>query len=182
MVLEGAHPFEHSYLVHLGDRLHSAQLAAATAGVADYLCLNTAAPTAPFFDACRRAAPVPGAARPAALRSFGLALLEGGDAEPKAAIETAVPSLLAAGGGRRLLVVGPATAVGPVVRETQCFARGAVPTVVENDQLPPCVCWEAEQIPFIPAARLISSAHPSCASLASCLRSRIDVPWTPLPT
>lgn len=59
--------FEHTYLVHLGDGLDDADLAAAADDVAAYLNLDVATAAGAFFDACRQNSPPK-----AALRTFGL--------------------------------------------------------------------------------------------------------------
>jgi hypothetical protein len=46
-------PFDHTYLIHLGDHLDGDEFDAATRSVAEYLRLNTVTPARAFFAACR---------------------------------------------------------------------------------------------------------------------------------
>lgn len=46
-------PFDHTYLVHLGDELDNAKYTTAVVDVAEYLYLNAASPAGQFFDASR---------------------------------------------------------------------------------------------------------------------------------
>lgn len=70
----GICPFDHTYLVHLGEQLDAFEFEQATQSVADYLRLCILSPAQAFFDACRNEA---GAAEnttadAASVRSFGL--------------------------------------------------------------------------------------------------------------
>ncbi|MHB8902419.1 MAG: tubulin-like doman-containing protein, partial [Thermoguttaceae bacterium] len=66
--------FDHTYLVHLGDRLDRRSYAGAITKVAEYLYLNLASPAGAFFDAARQATPPADTAgsRHVLLRTFGL--------------------------------------------------------------------------------------------------------------
>jgi len=63
-------PFDHAYLVQLGDNLGAESYAAAVTEVAEYLYLNTASPAGGFFEVAR--SPDSAGRRRAALRTFGL--------------------------------------------------------------------------------------------------------------
>jgi hypothetical protein len=49
----GVPPFDHTYLIHLGENLDGAEFDQAAHSVADYLHLNILSPASSFFDACR---------------------------------------------------------------------------------------------------------------------------------
>ncbi len=67
-------PFDHTYLVHLGDELETDSYATAVADVAEYLYLNAASPAGRFFDASRSGNVSPDSAcqDQMPLRTFGL--------------------------------------------------------------------------------------------------------------
>ena len=67
-------PFDHTYLVHLGDELSKTSYSTAVADVAEYLYLNAASPAGQFFDASRSGAVSADAAsqEQMPLRTFGL--------------------------------------------------------------------------------------------------------------
>lgn len=67
-------PFDHTYLVHLGNDLNAPAYGAAVSEVAEYVYLNAASPAGRFFDAFRSSGNSPESASPVALflRTFGL--------------------------------------------------------------------------------------------------------------
>lgn len=73
----GVPPFDHTYLVHVGENVDAGEFDQAIRGVADYLRQNLLSTAGAYLDACRRSdatapAPVPDA-MPLNLRSFGVA-------------------------------------------------------------------------------------------------------------
>jgi serine/threonine protein kinase len=71
----GVPPFDHTYLIHLGENLDGAEFDQAAHSVAEYLHLNILTPASSFFDACReeKDQSSPGEQSKAVrLRSFGV--------------------------------------------------------------------------------------------------------------
>jgi hypothetical protein len=72
----GVPPFDHTYLIHVGENVDAQDFDQAAKSVAEYLRLGLLSPAGAFFDACRAEPPRPSADQesrsPGHLRSFGI--------------------------------------------------------------------------------------------------------------
>jgi len=175
-------PFAQTYVADLGDELSDAALSDAAQCVADYLCLNVAPTSAGFFDACRLPPHAPENAGCAPrVRTFGVRRVNWERDDIHAAMQAALPRLLATGGGQRLLLVGRRGVAARLSREPDLLAPTVLPSLVDDERLPAGICWEGDEVSLSRAAQAIAQQHPDAVTLAGHLLSRIDVPFSPLP-
>jgi hypothetical protein len=109
-------------------------------------------------------------------------LLEDTENRLKEVVDQAQPRLLTkCGGARRIVVCQPATEggdrLGHAIRETFRLE----PMLVVGDDPDLVICCEAERIPLDSIADALTEEWIELPQMASRVRTRIDVTWTPLP-
>jgi eukaryotic-like serine/threonine-protein kinase len=208
--------FHETYFVPLGNDLGNTEFQSATDQVAEYLFLNTLAPSAPFFEESRRIASEGTQENSLAadrVRTFGLTRFEAVDepaaSEPSPAPATEVdhdtqselgdteflksrtaslaercsganPQLIACGGARQTLVLGPST----MNRDQLLEANQGIPadsvTLVEHGRNEIVICQEISEVPVNRMMKDLIGARTDYSDLADRLHTRIDIEWDPI--
>lgn len=101
------------------------------------------------------------------------------DREPpwKDRLEAAMPTLLAHGGARRLLLTGPRAECNAALQQRLTSDLGMPVQLIPHPTSDVVLCCEAEQIEPDNVASLVIGERRECVKMASRLHTRIDIDW-----